>query len=99
MHFLREQSGTLYDGAHETLPAAEDMMYTPDNCGAQQMARALPPTYLPISPPCLAEKLREIADLLEQRSTLIRTAERHYTTGSRGEPVTVIHIEVREESE
>ncbi|MCX2202767.1 hypothetical protein [Pantoea agglomerans] len=63
------------------------------------MARALPPTYLPVSPLCLAEKLREIANLLEQRNPLIRTAELHYTTGSHGEPVTVIHIEVREESE
>lgn len=99
MHFLREHSGTRYDGAHETLPAAENMMYTPDNYGTQQMARALPPTYLPVSPPYQAEKLREIADLVEQRSTLIRTAERHYITGSHGEPVTVINIEVREESD
>ena len=63
------------------------------------MARALPPTYLPVSPSCLAEKLREIADMLESRSPFIRSAERHYATGSRGEPVTVIRIELQESSE
>lgn len=51
------------------------------------MARALPPTYLPASPACLAEKLREVADMLEVRSPSIRSAERHYATGSRGEPL------------
>lgn len=63
------------------------------------MARALPPTYLPVSPSCLAEKLREIADMLEVRSPFIRSAERHYVTGSRGEPVTVIRIEILEQPE
>ncbi len=61
------------------------------------MARALPPLYQPVSPPCLADRLRELADLLEARSPLIRSAERHHTTGSRGEPLMIIHIEVYEE--
>ncbi|PIF06788.1 hypothetical protein [Candidatus Pantoea floridensis] len=63
------------------------------------MARALHPTYLPVSLHCMAEKLRELADMLDVRSPYIRTAERHYTTGSRGELLTVIHIEVQEEPE
>lgn len=63
------------------------------------MARALPPTYLHVSLPSLAEKLRELADLLDARSPLIRTAERHFTTGRSGETLTVIHIEVQDEPE
>ena len=71
-------------------------MYITDNYKLQLMARALPPAYLPASPACLAEKLREIADMLEVRSPSIRSAERHYATGSRGEPLTVIRIEIQE---
>jgi hypothetical protein len=61
------------------------------------MARALPPSYQPVSPSCLADRLRELADLLESRSPLIHAAERHHTTGSRGEPLMIIRIEVYEE--
>ncbi|WP_234472825.1 hypothetical protein [Pantoea sp. S61] len=75
------------------------MMYTTDNCESLLMARALPPTYLPVSPSCLAEKLREIADMLEVHSPFIRAAERHCATGSRGEPLTIIRIEIQEQPE
>ncbi|WP_182059160.1 hypothetical protein [Pantoea sp. ME81] len=41
----------------------------------------------------------ELMSYITGADTLIRAAERHYTSSSHGEPVTVIHIEVREESE
>ncbi|PJZ04095.1 hypothetical protein PRCB_17600 [Pantoea rodasii] len=53
-------------------------------------SQKLAPTCFTTSPSCLAENLREIAVMLEVRSPFIRSAERHYTTGSRDEPLKVI---------
>ena len=57
------------------------------------MARATPP-YVPVSPACLAAQLREIADMLESRSPVIRNIERYYVPGKTGEQLSVIHIEI-----
>lgn len=57
------------------------------------MARATPP-YVPVSPACLAAQLREIAEMLESRSPLIRSIERYYTSGEAGERLSVVHIEM-----
>lgn len=57
------------------------------------MARATPP-YVPVSPASLAAQLREIADMLESRSPLIRSIERYYASGGAGERLSVVHIEM-----
>lgn len=62
------------------------------------MARATPP-YVPVSPACLAAQLREIADMLESRSSFIRSIERYYTSGEAGEQLSVIHIEMLTEQD
>ncbi|PAW33574.1 hypothetical protein CIL06_21340 [Pantoea vagans] len=63
------------------------------------MARCLPPSYISVSLPSLADKLRELADMIEGRDPLIKSAERYYTTGEWGELLTVIHLEIKERPE
>lgn len=60
------------------------------------MARCLPPSYICVSLPSLADKLCELADMIEGRDALIQSAERYYTTGEWGELLTVIHLEIKE---
>lgn len=62
------------------------------------MARANLP-YVPVSPACLAAQLREIADMLDARSPLIRNIERYYISGGIGERLSVIHIETLTEQD
>ncbi len=63
------------------------------------MARCLPPSYLSVSLPSLADKLRELAEMIEVRDPLIQSAERYYTTGDWGELLMVIHVEIKERPE
>lgn len=65
----------------------------------QNMARCLPPSYISFSLPSLADKLRELADRIEERDPLIQSAEHYYTTGDWGELLTVIHLEIKDRPE
>lgn len=64
--------------------------------GRNNMARCLPPSYISVSLPSLADKLSELADMIEERDPLIQSAERYFTTGDWGELLTVIHLEIKE---
>ncbi|WP_034912113.1 hypothetical protein [Erwinia sp. 9145] len=56
------------------------------------MARATPPPYISAVPGCLAEKLRELADLIEVRSPEIVATDVAYSTDSKGHHLTTYTV-------